>query len=105
MISDYANTTSDHYPVYSVFNSFLTGINSNSRQLNIIVSPNPASNWIQINGVDDVSIRIFDWSGKEINFDICDEFNKFRFALSDGLYWVKVKSNDKSSIHKIVVLN
>jgi exonuclease III len=61
MIVDYANTTSDHYPVYSVFNSFTTGINSNSRQLNRIISPNPASHWIQIDSVDVVSIEFFDW--------------------------------------------
>lgn len=105
MIADYANTTSDHYPVYSVFNSFSTGINSNSRQLNRIISPNPASNWIQIDSVDDVSIEFFDWSGKELKCNTNGEFNKFNFNLSNGLYWVKVKSNSESSFHKLVVLN
>ena len=105
MIVDYANTTSDHFPVYSVFNSFTTGINLNPKQLNRMISPNPASNWIQIDSADFVSIEIFDCSGKALNYNSSAEFNKFNFNLSNGLYWVKVKKNNESSFHKLLVVN
>jgi exonuclease III len=106
MIVDYANTTSDHYPVYSVFNSFFTGLNQKSSQFNQIVCPNPASNWIRISdGVEYDSVSIFDFSGKEIECYNLGVYNQYHFDLSNGLYWVKIKTNNGSFFQKLVVRN
>jgi endonuclease/exonuclease/phosphatase family metal-dependent hydrolase len=106
MIADYANTTSDHYPVYSVFNSFSTGLKLQSNQFNQLVFPNPASNWIRIiNGIELYSVEIFDCSGKEIECYNIGVYNQYHFDLSNGLYWVKIKTNNGSFFQKLVVQN
>ncbi len=106
MIVDYANTTSDHYPVYSVFNSFSSGLKSKSSQFNHIVSPNPASNWIRISDVVEYdSISIFDCSGKEIECYNLGVDDQYHFALSNGLYWIKIKTKNGCFFQKLVVQN
>jgi endonuclease/exonuclease/phosphatase family metal-dependent hydrolase len=105
MIDNYANTTSDHYPVYSVFNSFFTQINPNLWQKNMKISPNPTSNWIQIDSDEVFSVSIFDLTGKEIKCNLRKESNRYHFDLSNGFYWIQIKSDIGHYFHKIVVLN
>ena len=76
-----------------------TSIASNN-QLNIRIYPNPAQNYITIEGLDKInSIEIIDITGKIVT---CEANSKIDIStLNEGVYFVKITTEENIHIKKI----
>ncbi len=70
----------------------------------IKIYPNPTRNRINILGIDGVStIEIFSTQGQRLLKKAANENASFNLNLANGVYFVKVTQEDKSTIKKIVI--
>jgi hypothetical protein len=77
----------------------------------ITIYPNPASNVITLSFEDQiqnpVSVTLTDLSGKEMvkyaNVDPSFNSNLDLNGLTDGFYFMKIKSGDKTLVKKIII--
>ena len=80
-------------------------------QLNINIFPNPASDLIavQINGLlkDDLSVRLFDMTGRKIESKIISKGQTIAFfeteSLYDGTYLIVIENGNNRMTKKVVV--
>lgn len=108
-ISNYSNTTSDHYPVYAFFNwKKLTNNTPLPNTVNEIagvettIFPNPANDNISVEG-DYTSLSIFDLMGREVLFASSPQTTINTGGILSGIYNVKVKSEAGVAIYKLVI--
>lgn len=104
-IGNYASACSDHYPVYSIFNTYRQNINSDRSIGLVSLYPNPASKTIEIeNKTANFDLSIFNSMGQMLiesreisytNIDISD-WNK-------GLYFAKITFTTHSEILEFIV--
>ena len=87
--------------------SDISSVEELENNLEFIISPNPATNYIQVsifnNRIDE--IEIFDINGKNIiaDYDI-DNTNKIDIStMKTGVYFVFVKSGKKAGIQKLFI--
>jgi hypothetical protein len=81
-----------------------TGINEVLHDNNISIIPNPANTFFQINGIQgELEIKIYDVVGK-LALDININNNLLNIeSISNGIYLIKINSQNKSIIKKIII--
>ena len=94
----------------SMANSFLVSTNSKAEELNFQIFPNPSSGNFRVNFFDDLEknkiISIMDVTGKvvfEKNSITTKSLEINGNDFSNGIYFVKVSSAEKTSLRKVVV--
>lgn len=108
-ISNYSNTTSDHYPVYAFFNwkklTYNPPLPNNVNEIagvETTIYPNPATEFINING-EYTSLSIFDILGSE-QLKVSTQQPTIDISMLDaGVYFVKINTQKGSTIQKLVV--
>lgn len=108
-ITDYANTTSDHYPVYSFFNfNAGVGVKEINNDDALQVFPNPATDVLHLTTATDESIiqvNLLSTIGIATSLTVKDgtvELN--RNELCAGMYVLQVEfSNGQKAVKKIVL--
>lgn len=113
-ITDYSNTTSDHYPCMSyyqfVFPNAITDINFNESNLQFDIK-NPSGHELTIfnpNAVlEDMQLTVYDVTGKikyrnSIHFSMQNASLPLPF-LSSGLYFVELRNKSQRGIQKWIV--
>lgn len=89
--------------LFRIVNNNVLDIASNETA-SIKIVPNPASNYIHIEGVKDESnLTIYNVSGQELIQKTIFKNNKLKIDLPSGLYFVKVSSNNKVFSKKLIV--
>jgi ELWxxDGT repeat protein len=79
-----------------------TGLKANNVS-NLSIYPNPARNYIMIDGADNNSVyKIFDLSQRMVQEGYLYN-NKIDFSLNPGIYFIQLNSNGKESMNKIVI--
>ncbi len=104
-ISNYASTCSDHYPVYSIFNTYGLGVNNEINIKQVSLFPNPATKTISLGNVGlNQEIIIYNSLG-QIVFERCGlEKNEIDISQWEkGLYFVRVKTNEHEQILEFIV--
>ncbi len=72
--------------------------------LQVKMHPNPATNFIAIDGlINQANIEIFNTIGKKVYNTIYNSNEKLNFNLASGIYLVKIISENKSVVKKLVV--
>jgi hypothetical protein len=73
--------------------------------LNIKLYPNPTSNRVFIEGVKEQStIELFSTEGRQISTSMLNNSNSFLdLNVSSGVYFIKISSENKSTVKKIIV--
>lgn len=114
LVSNYANTTSDHYPVVSQYNlsGIITSIpNVSPTLLGISISPNPVQNQLTIavsKQLMNVELQLIDGTGKlmkteERKFIAANSaINWYLPSLSEGIYYLRVASREYQTVLKLV---
>ena len=94
----------------SMANSFLVSANSIAEEFNFQIFPNPSSGNFRVNFFDDLEknkiISIMDVTGKvvfEKNSITTKSLEINGNDFSNGIYFVKVSSAEKTSLRKVVV--
>jgi hypothetical protein len=94
----------------SMANSFFVSTNSKAEELNFQIFPNPSSGNFRVNFFDDLEknkiISIMDVTGKvvfEKNSITTKSLEINGNDFSNGIYFVKVSSAEKTSLRKVVV--
>ncbi len=104
-ISNYASTCSDHYPVYSIFNTYGLGLNIDKTMKRVSLSPNPSSKTILIENTNiKEAIVIYNHCGQVVLETLGSE--KTEIDLSrwhKGLYFVRIKSDGHEQILEFIV--
>ena len=79
-----------------------TGLKANNVS-NLSIYPNPARNYIMIDGADNNSVyRIYDLSQRMVQEGYLYD-NKIDFSLNPGIYFIQLNSKGKESMNKIVI--
>jgi hypothetical protein len=79
--------------------------NSEEAISNLKIYPNPTNtNWTISNSTDINSVQLFDVNGKELQLfePNTSEFNLSSTSLSNGIYFIKVKSGLDFKVQKII---
>ncbi len=72
--------------------------------LQVKMYPNPATNFISIDGLlKEANIEIFDSIGEKVYVNNFTANEKLNFNLSSGIYLVKIVSENKSTVKKLIV--
>lgn len=104
-ISNYSTTCSDHYPVYSIFNTYGVGINYEDKTKQIALFPNPASKTILFENTEaKQQVSIYNSLGQVV-FETC-EGEKLEIDISKwdkGLYFARIKGDRFEEILKFIV--
>ena len=104
-ISNYSSTCSDHYPVYSIFNTYGLGLNVDLKIKQVSLSPNPASKSILIENTNvNQAIIIYNHCGQVVLETAGSD--KTEIDLSQwhkGLYFVRIKSDGPEQILEFIV--
>ncbi len=112
-ITNYSNTTSDHYPVYAFFDwkklttkpilpPKPTSLSEIESMLNVVVYPNPASNFISLNKQAE-EVVIYNMLGSEQLRYTAPQSVYDISMLENGLYVLKATIGGKSSCIRVVV--
>lgn len=112
-ISNYSNTTSDHYPVYAFFDwkklttkpilpPKPTSLSEIESMLNVVVYPNPAGNFISLNKQAE-EVVIYNMLGSEQLRYTAPQSVYDISMLENGLYVLKATIGGKSSCIRVVV--
>ena len=67
----------------------------------IKIVPNPIKNFFEVQDIKVDSIEIYDLEGRKIK-EILNSNSIATFELTDGIYFVKILSEGKSSIQKVI---
>lgn len=96
------------YPLWRGINT--TGLNNvMSEEKELVIEPNPTTGKISIiksHDTDFLVIKLFDISGKIIQYDGKDVGNIFEMDLStlnEGVYLIEINTNNQFTIHKKVI--
>ncbi|MDP2174964.1 MAG: T9SS type A sorting domain-containing protein [Bacteroidota bacterium] len=104
---NYSTTTSDHFPVYSIFNTYTLKakpIDINQSKINLI-NPNPANNIIELNKEFEYSnLKVFDTFGRDLKgaFKIIEN-EVYVNNLPVGIYWMMGIANGEIFKVKFVI--
>jgi len=112
-ITNYSNTTSDHYPVYAFFDwkklttkpilpPKPTSLSEIESMLNVVVYPNPAGNFISLNKQAE-EVVIYNMLGSEQLRYTAPQSVYDISMLENGLYVLKATIGGKSSCIRVVV--
>jgi hypothetical protein len=104
-ISNYSTTCSDHYPVYSTFNTYRQNIYSFKKNARACLYPNPATNTISIeNQIQNSHVIIYNSIGQVV-MEIRENFtsNIDISGFPKGVYFVKISSTVYSEISEFIV--
>jgi hypothetical protein len=72
--------------------------------LQVKMHPNPATNFIAIDGlINQANIEIFNTIGEKVSNTIYNSNEKLNFNLASGIYLVKIISENKSVVKKLVI--
>ncbi len=72
--------------------------------LQVKMHPNPATNFIAIDGlINQANIEIFNTIGEKVYNNIYNLYEKLNFNLVSGIYLVKIFSEDKLVVKKLIV--
>lgn len=107
LVQDYSNTTTDHYPVYTVFNDFFIGLNDFPIKNSEKICPNPASSWFSFpDNIRNIKVTIYDVTGRNLiqEKEIFGD-DKFEIDLLNGVYWIKIESSSRMYYQKLMVQN
>ncbi len=104
-ISNYSTTCSDHFPVYSIFNTYRQNIQSSKITMRISVYPNPATKTISIeNLIENCQVTIFNSIGQIVKELKVNRTNNIDISgLPKGLYFVKIASTLHCEILEFIV--
>jgi len=84
----------------------ILGVSTQEFAAQISVYPNPASDWVEVSGLDtseNVAIKIYDTMGKQLSEVQLGGSNRFNVeALSSGIYYVTVSEGQKSATKKLI---
>jgi hypothetical protein len=87
-----------------VYKSFPLSANKIKEKLSMIVYPNPAENVLQLQNLNDFFFSIYNTSGAEI-LDGFSQGNSMDISsLAEGIYFLKIKSEDDLQVLKFSVL-
>lgn len=104
-ISNYSTTCSDHYPVYSIFNTYGVGINHEDKTKQIALFPNPASKTILFEKTEaKQQVSIYNSLGQVV-FETCGG-EKLEIDISQwdkGLYFARIKGDGSEEILNFIV--
>ncbi len=79
-------------------------ITEKNMDLQVKMYPNPATNFISFDGLNiDSNIEIFNSIGEKVYNNTYNSSNKLNFNLSSGIYLVKIISENKSVVKKLVI--
>ncbi len=111
-VSDYGNTTSDHYPVASHYNLALTGLpNVPASVLGITAGPNPLSDLLRVRAskrLDRAQLRLTDATGRILYQSTMRSWNAGTMIeipvrhLSAGVYVLEVVTDRYRTVVKLV---
>lgn len=107
-ISNYGNTTSDHYPVVSRYNMkrypklLPTGMNEINNTMEVSLYPNPAGSMVNISGRSVIqSVQIINSLGETVL--VTTQTNINIESLPEGMYIVKLTGEDGFAVRKLLV--
>lgn len=113
-ISNYSNTTSDHYPVYSFFNwkkitqnpmpaNPNTGV-PNTTSYTGTIYPNPANGHVYLSNTENVqSVTLYNTAGQAV-LQFAPPFQNLNTSsLAEGVYVLKIDADHTTSTAKIVI--
>lgn len=84
-----------------------TGVEENNAfSSNVSVYPNPASNIVKVNVIENGFVTIFDITGKELaNWKLTEDKNEFDISdLTNGVYFMKIEGGNKFCTRKLLVI-
>jgi hypothetical protein len=104
-ISNYSTTCSDHYPVYSIFNTYRQNIYSSKNIARACLYPNPANNTISIeNQIQNSHVIIYNSIGQVVMELKENRTNNIDMTgLPKGVYFVKIASTLHREILEFIV--
>ncbi|MEX0595512.1 MAG: T9SS type A sorting domain-containing protein, partial [Candidatus Paceibacterota bacterium] len=107
-IDNYSNTTSDHYPVFSLFNTYsLSAKEMMINQVELLnFIPNPSSDKIVFKeDIDLNNIEILNYFGQNMygKFEVLDKVI-FIQNLPVGIYWIVIKNQSISFKKKLIIV-
>jgi hypothetical protein len=70
---------------------------------NVKIYPNPSNGKINVVVSENATLKITDVLGREIDSYTLNAHSVLNLTLSSGLYFIQVKSDSKTSTHKVVV--
>jgi hypothetical protein len=83
------------------------GINATSADNSVNIYPNPTSGILQVTSISDATVQLFDLTGKvvllqtTVSASKTQEINVSNFV--NGVYMLKISSNDFVTIKKVVL--
>lgn len=82
----------------------ITGITDKEMQTGVTVYPNPTSNYIIIDGLNIEEVSVINTKGAVVEkfVHLGDKPKVDLSALTNGIYFLKVKTNNKATTHKII---
>jgi hypothetical protein len=109
-ISDYSNTTSDHYPImsYYKFNFPFISNGINTYENNLFGMVNPSNNTLNLynieNGTTKSSLKVYDMMGKIVYQTLLDNFQtNIQLTIPNiktGLYFVEINNEKGRGVQK-----
>ncbi len=101
----YANYNSSDSKVYIIDNPLSkSGIEEEENEVNVY--PNPVTNYIYVNGSIEInSIELIDMMGISYNLNNSEFIDLKSFNLSNGMYLLRINSNNKTILKKISINN
>ncbi len=109
-ISNYGNSTSDHYPVMARYNMKRakpvlpnTAVAENAMNISMHIYPNPCSSQLFIQSHEPIKgIQLYDLAGKLILEQQAQPYLNVT-DIQDGLYMILVSTANGTAVHKIAV--
>jgi len=104
-ISNYSTTCSDHYPVYSIFNTYGVGVNYENKIKPFTLFPNPASKTILIENTSSKQlIMIYNNLGQMVFENYGSEKTEIDISQwNKGLYFARIKTDIHEEIMEFIV--
>lgn len=103
-ISNYATECSDHYPVYSIFNTYGTNILFDQDDFALSIHPNPASHSLNIQTNENTEVKIFNSMGELVYHTNTNHALSIDIhTWAKGLYFLRTVQNKKTLDTKLLL--
>ena len=85
------------------WNNNLSTINNERLETEIKIYPNPAKDFIKIDGLKNGTIEIYNSIGELVIKQFYNQFDTLNFNLPSGFYLLNIKTDDKSLQRKLII--